>query len=328
MAMAAQIEGALAPDIARAQGPLGLERPGDRGVEIHAAARHRRAQRAVIGGQVVAQTADQRTRHRRRHAGHQIEPVARQPRRQQRHRQHDRRAPAQRAGQPAHHLLIGQPLRPAGLEHAAPSAGKGGQRDQVGQTIVERDRRGGHPHPARRHHHRQMRHQIAHHLEGGRSRADDDAGAQLDDLDRTLAQDGPGLGARGQMLGIARAWREPAETDDPTHPRRARRRGEIARGPAVALGKAPPAGHGMDQVEGRVDARQRRRQARRGERVGLDLLDALPGFARQRVAAPRGHAHPHTGRLQPRHEVAPDMAARAEDETGARRSGHGARWAG
>ena len=116
----------------------------------------------------------------------------------------------------------GHPRRPD--PHPSPTTPSGSRRRrfarhgrrsrQILQHIVERDRLRARADPARRQHRGQAEHRIADHYEGRRARANDDTGPDFGDRHAALAQNGPGLAARGEMgRGVTHRLRVAAADD-------------------------------------------------------------------------------------------------------------------
>jgi hypothetical protein len=313
--MAAQLEGALAPAVGGHHPLLGLEHPADRiGEPDPRHVRHEPAQLAVVRRQVMLEPGDQGARHVHRCRRDERQPIAGESRRQEGHRDDPGLAPAEPSGQLAHHRLVGVALGSAGLEHQARGLLDPGQGHQVVEQLVECQGGRSRVDPARRDHHRQVRHEIAHHLEGGGARPDDDAGPELGDRHRPLSEDLPGLDPGGQMHGVDLRGCQATEIDDAPDPGGRRGIGEVARREPVAGRKIGAGHHRMDEVVGDADAIQRPAQGRGLERVGGNELDTPPalGLERGEPSGSGAHAMPVPG--QPCGQVAADIAAGTEDQ--------------
>jgi hypothetical protein len=179
-------------------------------------------------------------------------------------------------------------------------------------------------HPARRDHQRQVVDQVAHHLVGRGTGADDDAGAQLGDRHRAPAQRLAGLHARDQVLGVGVLRHQAAEVDDAADAGRGGGAGEVLRRHEVEPAEVAAGGHRMHQVVGDVDAGERGGERLRLQRVAADQVDRTPhgivAARLQHLEAARRGAHAPALAEQPRHQVRADVAAGAEDQ-GAGRSG-------
>lgn len=190
---------ALHPARHRGVRPVGLECRLYRLVEPHQASWDQRPQLGVVGDEVVLQSLHERSRDVGRHRGDEPQPVGRQPRREHRHRE-DARLPADPRAVTLHDALVGHGVRTAGVEDPARRLGQPGDRDEVGEQIGQRDGRRHRAYPRRRHHHRQVVHEVADHLVRRGPGADDHAGADLGYRHGALAQHVPGLRARQQVL--------------------------------------------------------------------------------------------------------------------------------
>ncbi len=293
--------------------PVRLDRGADRVCEPQSRPRHQALQLVVVGDEIVLEALDQRLRDADRDRRHQAQPVRRQTRGQHRHR-HDQRVASYQVAVAAHDRFVRHGVGATGIEDLARRVVDVGDRDQVGEQVVERDRRRDRLHPARRHHDGQVIDQVADDFVRGGAGPDDHAGAQFGHRDTARTQDVTGFRARAQVFRPGVRGDQPAEIHDAAHPGRGRGRPEIARRFAVQCTEAAACGHRVHQVIGDVDALQRSCErfwlqgicgyARHaGPAAGLEYLE---------VAGGRADA-PACGQ-QARHQVGADVAARAENE--------------
>jgi len=190
------------------------------------------------------------------------------------------------------------------------------------QKVVECDRRRFRAHPARRDHHRQVQDEVAHHLERGRARPDDDARANLGDRHRGCAQPVARFLARNEVLGVGVARHEAAEVDDAPQLGRTGGLGKVRGGFDVKAAEIPACGHRVDEVIGNVDALERGSERCRIERIGFDQLDVVPFARLEHLPVAGCRANPPAGRLQRRDEMGADVAAGTEHQR-QRRNGRG-----
>ena len=154
---------------------------------------------------------------------------------------------------------VGDAVGPADLDDPAPVEVELDRLDEVVEHVLDRDRLGQGPHPARRDHDRQPVDQRADHLEGGAAGADDDRRAQLEGRRRpTPARIRPTswrLARWPERSPPPRRGRRGRRCAAPRRARAAAREGLGA--PAVGVAVVGAGGHRVDQVVGRVDARER-----------------------------------------------------------------------
>ena len=131
-----------------------------------------------------------------------MEPEAREPWRQHRHRHH-LSPQTTLVGVLVHQVEVGADVGAADLEHLAPVRLVVESRQEVGDHVLDRDRLRARVHPARRDHHGQPFDERAQHLERRAPRADHDRGAELDRRDARPAQDRgrPPAARRGARRG-------------------------------------------------------------------------------------------------------------------------------
>ena len=180
---------------------------------------------------------------------HEPEPEARQPGGEERHRD-DPAAEAELPRVLAHQLLVGDLVGAADLEHRAALELDVERCDEVVEHVLDRDRLRLGAHPARRDHHRQALDELAEHLEGEASRADHDRGPELDRLHARVGENAADFLATREVAREIAAGAEPAQVDDPTHARLARRSREVGGATTVLL----------------LEARRRRSSNGRGSR--------------------------------------------------------------
>jgi hypothetical protein len=95
----------------------------------------------------------------------------------------------------AHDRFVRHGVGPACVQCLARRVVDVGDRDQVGEQVVERDRRRDRLHPARRHHDGQVIDQVADDFVGGGAGPDDHSGAHFGHRDTAGTQDVAGFGA-------------------------------------------------------------------------------------------------------------------------------------
>ncbi len=231
----------------------------------------------------------------------------------------DARPLAHRLAVLAHHLLVGDVLGPAGVQHLARRFVDEGHAHHVLEQVLQRDRRRLRLHPLRRHHQRQVVHQVADHLVGRRAGANDDAGPDLGDGHRAAAQPLAGVAARHQVLGVGLVGHQAAQVDDAAHAGSGRGGSEVLGGLQVQAAEVAPGGHRVHQVPGGVDALERSTQRRRLQRVGLDELGTGPIARLQHLQVARRRPHREAFARQTGHQVAAHVPGGAEDEHTPRR---------
>ena len=148
----------------------------------------------LVGDGVVAQRLDQRLGDRLRHGRHDVDPVAREPRRQDRDRDDH---PVGQAGDRCvalHHLAVGDDVGPADVEASVRGRVELDRTHEVAEYVANSDRLHERAHPTRRDHDREPLGQVTEHLERCRSAADDHAGLQHDGGHGPVEQDLAHLG--------------------------------------------------------------------------------------------------------------------------------------
>ena len=185
-----------------------------------------------------------------------------------------------------HHFFVTEEIRAARIQYLALSLGQFGNADQIGQQIIQRNRRRAGLHPFRRDHDRQVINQVANHFVGSRTGADNDGGANFDHRHRAGPQALAGIAPREQMLGTGAFRNDAAEIDDTLDAGHSRRNGKIAGCFNIQLAEMPATGHRMHQVISDADPGQSFAQRFRLECIGFDNLDALPAPGFKRRAAP------------------------------------------
>ena len=254
-----------------------------------------------------------------RYRGDQADPVAGQAGRQQRHRDDQPGRQAGRGGVALHHLRVREDVRAADVERPVGPLGNRHGADEVAQHVPDRDRLDAGAHPARRRHDRQPLGEVAQHLEGRRSRADDHRGPESHRRHRRSEQDPLDLRPRPQVRRGPLPRAQAAEVDDAPHPGGLGRRGERGGRLAVALGEVAAGRHRVDQVVRDVHAFQGRPGLLRPGRVRLrDLHPAAPRPAAQPVGRAHHAAHVMARRQQFGYQPPADVAGRAGHQT----SGH------
>ena len=94
----------------------------------------------VAHDDLVLETVDQRTRQPDGQRRDQAHPVRRQPRRQHGNGHDEARPQPRDVRVELHHLLVGDDIGPADLEHLAERAGFVEHADEVGEHVTDRDR--------------------------------------------------------------------------------------------------------------------------------------------------------------------------------------------
>ena len=251
-----------------------------------------------------AERTDERPGQRVRNGRDQTDPVAGQTRSEERHPDDDPAAQAGHGGEALHHVAVGDDVRAADVEAPVDLGRQRRTADQVVQHVLHRDRLQPCVHPPRGDHHRQPLGEVAQHLERRRSAAENDRRAQHRRRHTGVQENLPDLGPRRQVLGdlavrpVGRGGPvvgQPAEVDDAAHPAGLRRGGEVRGGTAILGREVPPAGEGVDQVVGDVDALEHGRQGGSVEDVGGRDLD---------LGRPRDVAQPSLGAGQRAHAEA------------------------
>lgn len=285
--------------------------------------RHRAARRIgdvprdvpLVAHDFVAQRLRERPGDGRRDRRHQADPVARQARGQYRYG-HDE-APGESGDRRVtlHHVAVRQHVGAADVERPAHVVGQARAPDEVAQDVADGDGLEGRPYPARRHHHGQPLREVAEHLERGRARADDDGGAQDRGRHPGVQQDTADLGARAQVrrqLALGHpGGGEPAQVDDPPHPRRLRLLGERVGGAAVGGGEVVAGAERVHQVVRDVYVLERRADGHRvGDVAPYDLRLARPRVVAQFVGGTGQAAHRVSRAEQLGHQPAADVPGR------------------
>ncbi len=196
-----------------------------------------------------------------------------------------------------------------------PSSLEGQRRTEISQHVADGDGLRRHPHPARRHHHRQPLHQGADHFKRQAARADDDGRPELDHRHavrpQSLSHLVPAAQVRRQIrLILAQA----SEIDDALHARGARGGGEILRGQTVLRFKIARRAHRMNQIKRGFHTLHGRRQRCRVEQVALHHFDAGRHAGRQMFRLPRQTPHAPAIRHQQRQQPPADIAGRARQQ--------------
>ena len=171
---------------------------------------------------VVAEPVDERPRDLHVDARHEVQPVRRELRRQDRHADQAER-PVLLLRRHAEHVAVGQHRAAADVEDLAGRARLAEAADEVAHDVADRDRLAPRRHPLRRHHRGQAPRQVAHDLERRRARSDDHGGAQLGHRHAGLAQRVAGrLAAREVLRQLVALAAEARQVDDPRRRRRPR----------------------------------------------------------------------------------------------------------
>ena len=257
----------------------------------------------------VDDTLDERHREPVGDRRDQADPQRGQPRREHRHR-HDEPLEAANLREDLHHGLEAHGLG-TDVINAFDVALEGEQ--QVVEDVAHRDRLDVVEGPLGRDHRRRPLGEVADHLEGGRSRADDRTGSELDRR-QFGAQDLADLGAARQVVrhpvGVGK---QTAEVD---HPFQASGGGgEVPCRRAVALDEAGTAAHQVDEVVGGLDTVERRRQGFRFLDVALHDVHVIgPGPSGDAAPVADHHADVVTLVEQLRHEPTADVTGGAGDQ--------------
>ena len=213
----------------------------------------------------------------------------------------------------AHQVLVTEHLGPGHVERAAARLLDARHPDQVLEQVVQRDGRRSRPDPAGSDHDGQVVDEVADDLEG-RGTGPDDAGPNFGDGHTRFPQHGPGVGTGNQVLRLRVLGQEPPQVDDAADAGSPGGLSEVPCGLPVEFREPAARGHGVHEVVGDVHSREDVGERLRLQRVAAHEFRALPaspleyrGIAGRR---PDGQALPE----QPRHEVAADVAAGAEDQ--------------
>jgi hypothetical protein len=213
-----------------------------------------------------------------------------------------------------HHLGVREHVRPTDLDDAG-ALRMTDRPDEIVENVTDGDGLTQCPHPAWGDHHREVLHEAAQQLEGSTARADDDRGAKLGDRDGVGSQLRPDLLATGEVGGeLAGRVTQATQVDDVTHARLLRASREGARRREVAIAEPSlAAGHGVRQVVGQLDVRERGRQRIRIEQVDAHDLGVGEALGQaSRIAA--GEANGMALGQQPGRKAATDIAAGADHE--------------
>ena len=131
-------------------------------------------------------------------------------------------------------------------------------RDEIGDHVVNGNRLRERVDPSRTNHDGEAFDERANHLERQTARADHNRCAELHDRDTCGAQGAAGLGATSQVSRQRRVVLTKAtKVDDAADARARRRQSEVECSPMVQSFEARACRHGVDQVEGGVDAGER-----------------------------------------------------------------------
>lgn len=253
------------------------------------------------------------------HRGDQADPVAGQPRGEDRYGQDEPLGQPVDAGVAAHHVEVGEDVGAADVEGSADLGRHPGAADQVAQHVADGDGLDTGAHPAGGDHHGQPLGQVAEHLEGGRAGADDDGGAEHRGGDPGGQEDAPDLGAGAQMgreLAVGHPARgESAQVDDAADAGGAGLLGEVPRGQAVGVLEVAPGAEGVHEVVGDVDAPQGGGERRGvGDVAADDLRLPGPGVVAQFLRSAGEAAHPVAGGDELGDEPAADVTGGSGDQ--------------
>ena len=278
-----------------------------------------------IGGEASHQRLGQPDRQR----GHDVDPMRRQPGAQHRHRDDHPTGQPGHLGVNLHHLLVGEYVGSADVEHPAGGVGHVEHRHQIKQHVTDGDGLApGAVHPLGHHHHRQHLHQAAQHLETGTARPDDDGGAQLGHRHRPGGQNLAHLVATGQMRRQAFGRPKTPEVDDATHPGSRCGITNVGRTAAVGVGKVGSIAHGVHQVVHRVSTGERCLQRRHVEHVTAHHLHGIEPRQARQIARGAGHAHHLMAGSQKLAHQPTTHVARGTNHHGAQRRAAGDRGVG
>ena len=247
---------------------------------------------------------------------HESQPQARQARRQQRHRDHHALQPTLPRVL-AHHVAVARLIGPADFERAALAVGQVKRSGKIGEHVIDADRLRQRRDPPRANHDRQSLDERADQLERQAPGPDDDRRAKFHDRDAAFSQRLAGLDPALEMLAerlVAR--REATEVDDPANPSPPRRFAKIAGGDAIRFTVVAVCAHGVHQVIGHVDARERAIERRRVEKISGDDLRRRRHARGERGRVPRQTAKPDSRGFEDGHQPSPDVAGRAGHENG------------
>jgi hypothetical protein len=292
---------------------LAVQRPPDGGVEVGQSDRHQSPDAVVLDNHGVVQAADQGACDPRRYVRHQPDPVRGEPRREDGHRNDQRRPSGCDPGGPLEDLPVGEDLRAADLEGLARRRRHSEHADEVGDDVADGHGLTAGPNPAGRHHHREPLGELADHLEARGAVADDDRRPEGRQVERPLAEDVLDLAARAEVRREAVALL--AETAQVDHPLDAGGVGgldEVAGRAAVALGELAARLHRVDEVVGGLDALEGGLEAPRFEQVPLRDVDSLRGIVPGGAADERDDVV--AGRREPGDQSAADEPGRPGDE--------------
>ena len=225
--------------------------PGDRLAIASGPHRERPAGAGVRHDGRVPHAIDELPAHARVERRHQPQPEAREGRREHRDRQEQpSESPLSRVL--SHEPLVRHDVGAADLEHSAFRGVEVEPGEEVGDQVLDRDRLGLRPHPARRDHDGQPLDEGSDHLERQAPGAEDDRGAELDGRDAGSGQQAADLLAAREVRRQGASRSEPSEVDDPPHARHVGRLAEARRRPPVRLFEPAPDSHRMDEVVGDI----------------------------------------------------------------------------
>ena len=297
------------------------ERAGDRLGRAARSYREDLERPSVVDDGLVAQAVDELAPDAGVDRGDEVEPEAREARRQHWHRNH---VPAEAAavGVLVHQVEVRADVGAADLEHLAPVRLVVERREEVGEHVLDRDRLRARAHPAWRDHHRQPLDERAEHLERRAPRADHDRGAELDrrHARRRAGSARPRASRRGALRGRPRRGRrgrrscahlrpvQHARTPRPPcdrPPRRSRPTPSSGRGSRRSRPPRAPGAASSGATRRRARPRCQARRAPRGTPVGAKDSERAPPGPRARAADGRRRSpwHPSARSVHPRSQA-------------------------
>ena len=273
--------------------------------------------RAAVDDGFIAQAPDELLADPGVERGHEAQPQARETRRQEWHRNHEAAHP-DLPGIFVHEPAVADPVGTADFEDSAFLSLELQAADEIGDHVVDRDRLGRCPHPARGDHHRQLVHERPDHFERQRPGADHDGGPELHHLGPFGRQDAADLLAAPQVRREF-APAEATEIDDPPDSPLPRGAGEVPGAGPVLLLEVAGCPHGVHEVVGGVDAVQRSPQGVKIQNVAADDPGLRSEALREELRAAGQTADPVAAGLEGRHEPASHVTTCAGDEDEGRR---------
>ena len=300
-----------------------IDRGLDRFRDAEATVRHEPLRVVVAAHHAIAKALRKRLGDAGSERRDEVDPQRTEPRREDRHGDHEAPAKPEGLGHLPHDLRVAPDVRAADVDGAPGGGGSLERGDQVVQHVAHRDRLRLGSDPPRRDHHRKALDEVAHDLERRGARADDHGCAKHRDGHAAATEGLLDLATRGEMLAQPRAGlAEPAEIDDPLHAGHRRGTAERLRDRKVALAVfASRDVHRVDQEVRRVASGHRLAERRLVAGVALDDLDAVargPWSREHLRAASRQASHAVAAIEQARREPSPDVSGRAGEQDGLR----------